>query len=331
MIILSVFGIGSLARAVAGYNFSLETIADGGVNPQMSFRQGDMFHLHVILDNTTNVAGTAFTLTYDNTKVTGPATNKEGLPIIAGEITSHFPFMYSTIKTYRANSSEINNIYLTGAEIDLSTGGAKWDGAEITIFTIKFRVKPNAPLGLHAFRLKQTELFNLKAGYGTDNDGNGIFSTGDTKDKVPILVGAIPKTDPKWGGDLSDDFPNLTPDLGLLPLLNINILACPDDDFDGLCNSVETNTGIYNDVYDTGTDPNDADTDNDGLSDGIEVNNLSTNPNVTDTDGNGIPDADEDSDGDGFTNAEELQCDSNPGDPSSKCKRGLPWLMLLLD
>ena len=319
------------AHAVADYNFSLEAIANMGVAPQTNFRQGDVFYLHIILDNTTNVAATAFTLTYDKTKVTGPATNEEGLPVIAGEITSHFPFMYSTIETYRANSSELNKIYLTGAEIDTTTGGAKWGGAEITIFTIKFRVNLNAPLGSHTFGLEQTELFNLDIGYGTDNDGNGIFSLGDTKDKVPILVGAIPKTDSNWGGDLSDDFPNLTPYVGTLPSLQINIQPCLDNDSDGLCNIVETNTGVYNGVYDTGTDPNDADTDNDGLSDRLEVDVLGTDPNLIDSDSDGTPDGDEDSDSDGFSNSQELQCESDPADSSSRCSRGLPWLMLLLD
>ena len=322
-------GLGD-AYAIAGYNLSLEAIADGEVNPQTNFERGQVFYLHIILDNTTSVAGTAFTITYDNSKVSGPETNAEGLPVNAGEISSHFPFMYSTIETFRANSSELNKIYLTGAEIDPTTGGAKWGGNEITIFTIKFTVKPNAPLGTHRFGLEQTELFNLEAGYGTDNDGNGIFSLGDTKDKVPIIVGAIPNTDPNWGGDLSDDFPDLTPDLGILPSLNINILSCLDNDSDGLCNIVETNTGIYNSPNDTGTDPNDADTDNDGLKDGLEVD-LGTNPNLTDTDGNGTPDIDEDSDGDGFTNAEEILCKSDPADAGSRCIKGLPWLMLLLD
>ena len=200
-IVLLIFSTVSNAYSAPGdYNFSLETIADGAVNPQTDFRQGDVFYLHIILDNTTNIAATAFTITYDKIKLKGPITNAEGLPQNSEEISSHFPFMYSTIETYRANSSELNKIYLTGAEIDLSTGGAKWGGAEITIFTIKFSVKLNAPLGLDTFRLKQTELFNLEAGYGTDNDGNGIFSLGDTKDNVPILIGAIPNTDPNWGG-----------------------------------------------------------------------------------------------------------------------------------
>ena len=41
-----------------------------------------------------------------------------------------------------------------------------------------------------------------------------------------------------------------------------------DDDGDGLDDIYETNTGIYNDATDTGTDPLDPDTDNDGICDG---------------------------------------------------------------
>lgn len=75
----------------------------------------------------------------------------------------------------------------------------------------------------------------------------------------------------------------------------------------------------------------DYDSDNDGLSDGVEVNILATNPSLVDSDSNGIPDGDEDHDGDGLTNFEEEQCGSDPGNPNSKCTRGLPWLILLLD
>jgi hypothetical protein len=75
----------------------------------------------------------------------------------------------------------------------------------------------------------------------------------------------------------------------------------------------------------------DPDDDNDGLPDAVEENILGTDPLQNDTDGNGTPDGDEDNDGDGFTNIEEVQCASDPGDPSSRCAMGFPWLMLLLD
>ena len=48
---------------------------------------------------------------------------------------------------------------------------------------------------------------------------------------------------------------------------------CSEDaDRDGLADCVETNTGIYVDATDTGTDPHNPDTDGDGLLDGEEVN-----------------------------------------------------------
>ena len=51
-----------------------------------------------------------------------------------------------------------------------------------------------------------------------------------------------------------------------------------------------------------------------------------------DADVDGIADCvdDDDSDGDGFTDAEEVICGSDPANSGSKCSVGLPWLMLLL-
>lgn len=66
-----------------------------------------------------------------------------------------------------------------------------------------------------------------------------------------------------------------------------------DSDNDTLLDGVETNTGIYVDANDTGTDPLAADSDNDGLPDGAENNsgtfvnaaNAGTDPNNPNTDG----------------------------------------------
>jgi hypothetical protein len=52
-----------------------------------------------------------------------------------------------------------------------------------------------------------------------------------------------------------------------------------DSDGDGLDDSVETNTGIYESLSDTGTDPNNADSSGDGLFDGAVVS-AGFNPNV---------------------------------------------------
>lgn len=53
-----------------------------------------------------------------------------------------------------------------------------------------------------------------------------------------------------------------------------------DVDNDGLLGSVETNTGVFVDASDTGTDPQNADTDGDGVDDGAEVE-AGTDPTVS--------------------------------------------------
>lgn len=64
------------------------------------------------------------------------------------------------------------------------------------------------------------------------------------------------------------------------------------------------------------TDPYNKDTDGDGLSDYEEVFMIGTDPCLVDTDENGISDADEDADGDGLTNLEEVKLgtDATDGD-----------------
>lgn len=56
-------------------------------------------------------------------------------------------------------------------------------------------------------------------------------------------------------------------------------LVSVDTDGDGLLDSVETNTGIFVSEFDTGSDPNVADSDGDNYSDGEEVLFLLTDPN----------------------------------------------------
>lgn len=66
------------------------------------------------------------------------------------------------------------------------------------------------------------------------------------------------------------------------------------------------------DEFERGTDPLEADTDGDGLTDYFELLITDTDPLVADTDGDGTSDGDEDPDGDGLTDAEEERHGSDP-------------------
>ena len=78
----------------------------------------------------------------------------------------------------------------------------------------------------------------------------------------------------------------------------------PDTDNDGLSDFVETNTGLFIDGNDTGTNPLFGDTDGDGLGDAEELfNAFATNP------------LSNDSDNDGQTDDVELANNSNPTSP----------------
>lgn len=76
-----------------------------------------------------------------------------------------------------------------------------------------------------------------------------------------------------------------------------------DSDGDGLINYLEA-------WY--GTDPESPDTDGDGLGDYLEIAGLSYDPLSVDTDGDGTADGDEDYDGDGLTNLQEVGLGTEP-------------------
>lgn len=86
------------------------------------------------------------------------------------------------------------------------------------------------------------------------------------------------------GTDLGTNAPGFWPIVaGALPTLDVDADALPnyldpDDDGDGLADTVESGTGVFVDPQDTGTDPLDPDSDGDGVDDGTEVS-LGTDPN----------------------------------------------------
>ncbi|MAF22079.1 MAG: hypothetical protein CMP26_05710 [Roseibacillus sp.] len=81
-----------------------------------------------------------------------------------------------------------------------------------------------------------------------------------------------------------------------------------DSDGDGLSDGVETGGGTFVGATDAGSDPLDDDSDDDGLLDGAEVaaDPFITDPNLSDTDGDGVWDA------------LELELETDPTDPDSR-------------
>lgn len=66
-----------------------------------------------------------------------------------------------------------------------------------------------------------------------------------------------------------------------------------------------------------GFDPDEYDTDGDGLSNYDEIYVVGTDPTIKDTDGNGINDAEDDSDGDLLSNIQEIEYKTNPLKPDT--------------
>lgn len=139
------------------------------------------------------------------------------------------------------------------------------------------------PAGIAAeFALNQNVSFDIEMGYNHTSSDNLNFID---------------------NGGANDGFFNVG--IGLnFKLIGIN----PDRDNDGLQNDFEESIG---------TDPENFDTDGDGLYDGIEVNELKTNPLKYDTDSDGLNDYDElnkyftdpiknDTDGDGLFDRDEI-------------------------
>jgi hypothetical protein len=155
---------------------------------------------------------------------------------------------------------------------------------------------------------------------GLDNDCDGHIDEG-------LLTTFYIDIDNDGYGDSSNTEISCFAPEGYVPVNNDN---CPtiynldqlDSDTDSFGDVCDNCPEIFNNDQ--------TDTDHDSIGDVCDLC-----PNYHDgfdADDDGIADCVDggDFDGDGFSDAEEVLCESDPGDPNSKCAKSLPFIMLLL-
>ena len=146
-------------------------------------------------------------------------------------------------------------------------------------FTISFAsdaTRPNLEFHLNAVRF-----YRADTQPHSDMDGDGIVngSLAVPADNCPLIANVDQlNQDGDVAGNVCDVFPFDPAEWSDSDADDIGNNADPDDDNDGILDANETNTGVFNTHADTGTDPLIADTDGDGVGDGIEVE-AGTNPN----------------------------------------------------
>jgi hypothetical protein len=236
-----------------------------------------------------------------------------------------------------ARASRVHTAYAFGGEVVAALGGAPLPGA-LVLVQVPGAASPLAALAGdgYAGALASVDLANLHGA-----DGDSLATAGGETITVDVLAGSAGRVHvttallPNDGGGLLQ----VGPPFAVAPPLDADGDGLPDDwelahglspangadaasdaDGDGLTALQE---------YELGTDPQVADTDGDGLSDGDEVDVYGTIPTIADTDRDGRSDGEEllgpiatdplnaDSDGDGVNDGAEVAAGTDPNDGSS--------------
>jgi hypothetical protein len=262
--------------------------------------RGSTFSMNIVHDDAAGIAGCSFSVLYPANVV------EPGNPAVG---TNFFKLFYDTrpkVSLSQAypwikNLSNPGLILLSGAYVNPSTGLGNYAGRQV-LFTVHFKVKPDAPVGPFAIEVVRTMLCNGPKGWGVDQNNNGRWDPGDTYEAAPILVKANAQGSVEPFTVVLNAFnPN--------PLHMFRVAGPSDTDGDGIPDSVE-NTCC--------TEVNNPDTDNDGLWDGVEdkdrdcrVDAGETDPCNFDSDADELDDGFEDLNRNGTRQAGEL----DPLDP----------------
>jgi hypothetical protein len=140
----------------------------------------------------------------------------------------------------------------------------------------------------------EVQLDLVKMGVALANNTNvkivALIANGGSDYAPNQFLGSLPTADPLFGSikalNLQDLSGEQTLSIPITAVADMDGDGIPDSqdtdiDGDGLANGLETNTGTYVDASNTGTNPLDADSDDDGFNDGSEVNGTSALARVT--------------------------------------------------
>ena len=181
---------------------------------------GSTVNLPVTVSDPSQIAGAAFTLTYDTTKLTLQTISSTFFDTFENQWNSLSPVpnplpptsVVVDSKTY--NQPLLSN--LSGSALMISAARCKAGLTNITLFTLTFQVAANAVAGNYPVTISQSTISNTAAGYA---------ATGET---IPVLVGAV-----DGQTDLTLAFP-VVPSTLHSGLITVTSTAFVDTDHDGI-------------------------------------------------------------------------------------------------
>lgn len=279
--------------AACGFGFPEETLSaltlDLAGAPR-NLQRGSLLTVNILATDSSDLDGVAVSLIYPGNVL---YLDSKGVTTTAFDTHRDELANESGVGSYwSAGTEKLGNVYLTGlfknhSAAEVSTG-------PLTLFSVYFRVRNVAATGIHTMRLFQSQLCNGPAGWGTDNNNNGVLDNldNDKAEFVPLGYAFLPDTG--TGRDDTDGVGTtiIMDGFDEPPLFVFNVL-------DGYAEVTTPDDPADDSNGDTTVNPN-ADSDNDGVPDNLDEcpdDPLKIEPGTcgcgvldTDSDNDGIPD-----------------------------------------